>query len=63
MVYNNGASRKLNIGLHAMLHQRKEMVNLHATKLDPNPRAISSVSRQVRASEDGIQIDIQRDHY
>lgn len=63
VVYNNGTSQKLNIGLHAMLHQHREMENLHATKLDSNPGAISAVSRQVRASEDGIQIDMQRDHY
>lgn len=34
------------------------MENLLPTKLDSNPGAISAVFRQVRASEDGIQIDL-----
>lgn len=41
----------------------ERLENLLATKLDSNPGAISAVCRQVRASEDGIQIDMQRDHY
>lgn len=34
------------------------MEYLLPTKLDSNPGAISAVFRQVRASEDGIQIDL-----